>query len=77
MSIHPDMILQYAHRLGRDLGEIFNTPVEVRAEVKVGLNGRNRQYLVDPSLDLTQVEPNVWEKSWVVPLTEPFVPIGK
>ena len=68
----PDMILQFAHELERIWREEKNiTDVEVRASVWCALNGRDPQPLIDPDVDLTQVERELWPPAdWILPLKE-------
>jgi vitamin K-dependent gamma-carboxylase len=66
----PDLILQLAHHIARDAGP----GVSVRAEVLVSLNGRRPQLLVDPAIDLTQVEDGVARATWVLPAPEESPP---
>lgn len=64
MATHPDMILQYAHHL-RD----HRPPAtKVYGYFKARLNGRKRRILIDPSVDLAQVE-WTWFRTepWIVP----------
>jgi hypothetical protein len=39
----------------------------------VSLNGRPRQLLIDPSVDLAKEEVNLLPARWIVPLTTPLV----
>jgi vitamin K-dependent gamma-carboxylase len=69
---HPDMILQYGHYLaerGRSKGF---ARVEVRARSLAALNGRRKQPLIDPSVDLAKVRRSLWPSHWILPLTEPL-----
>lgn len=70
MAMQPDMILQFAHFLKEHYGARGMVDPAVRAEVEVTLNARPAQYLVDPTLDLTQFEDGWAGKEWIMPLTE-------
>lgn len=61
MSTQPDMILQFAHYLQK----VYNTR-EVYAEAYVTVNGRGSQLLIDPDLNLCEVNDNFSNKNWVL-----------
>jgi hypothetical protein len=71
MAMQPDMILQYAHFLAGHFREAGMTDPKVRAEVWVTLNARPARLLIDPNLDLTQVQYGWRPKTWVLPFEEP------
>ncbi len=64
MSTRPDMILSYAHHLAKD------RDVEVYADVKSTLNGREAQRLIDPNVNLAEIEHSVMPADWILPLRE-------
>ena len=67
LARNPDMILQYAHYI-RDL-VIKNagfTP-ELLATIKVGINGREYNYLLKPNLDLSKLAAFEESYKWVIP----------
>ncbi len=67
MATHPDMILQYAHKL-HDQRAALGQDVAVYARFRVRLNGRTRQDFIDPTVDLSQVHWTWWgAKNWVLP----------
>lgn len=70
MNTQPDMLLTFAHYLARDFAEQGHPGVEVRADVFVSLNGRPRQRLVDPTVNLAAVGP--WDDlhGWVLPFRQ-------
>ena len=72
MSTRPDMILQFAHFLADETREAGVANPEVRVRSRARLNGRNRQDLIDPEVDLAAQPRNLWRWPWIVPLTEPF-----
>ena len=73
MATHPDMIVQYAQELARQFADEGYPAVEVRAAVSASLNGRPKQRLIDPDVDLTKVRLfDLRPKPWIVPLTEPL-----
>ncbi len=62
---HPDMILQFAHRL-RDQYEASGKKVAVYADIKVSLNGKKYETYVDPTIDLCTVEWSFFRsKDWI------------
>ncbi|MBC7872099.1 MAG: HTTM domain-containing protein, partial [Chitinophagaceae bacterium] len=64
---NPDGILQFAHYLATLWDD-----VEVYADVRVSLNGREYSPLVDPTINLA-TEPRNWGRSeWLLPLTTPL-----
>lgn len=65
MSGQPAMILQFAHLVRDDFEARGLGPVEVRARALVSLNGRRAQLLVDPTVDLAQVEDGLLPASWI------------
>jgi hypothetical protein len=74
MSTHPDMILQYAHRLADEKRREGHPDIEVRVDAKVSLNGRPLRPLIDPTVDLAQIPRTLAPATWVLPLTEPLPP---
>ncbi len=67
MAGQPDLILQLAHRIRDDHARRWGTPVEVRVRALVSLNGRRGALLVDPEVDLAQVQPGLGDASWILP----------
>lgn len=66
----PDMVLSFAHYLhDRWVAEGRGAP-EVRAEVWVSLNGRRAQLMIDPEVDLAQVEYGWLPRTWIFPLND-------
>ena len=70
MSCVPDMILQLSHYLAEDFRRQGYTDIEVRARVKVSLNGRPHQLLVDPDVNLASRHRSLWPAPWILPLPE-------
>lgn len=70
MATQPDMLLTFAHYLARDFAERGHPGVEVRVDAFASLNGRPRQRLVDPAVNLATVGP--WDDihGWVLPFRE-------
>ncbi|MCP3101529.1 HTTM domain-containing protein [Myxococcus sp. K15C18031901] len=70
MAVQPDLILQLAHHIARDFEATTHHPVEVRADVRVSLNGRMSEPLVDPTVDLAKEEDGLGAKAWILPSPE-------
>ena len=68
MSARPDMILQFAHYLARNEPPSGPRPLQVRAEVLLGLNGREPALLVDPKVDLAAERQTLGHASWLLPM---------
>ncbi|WP_083680686.1 HTTM domain-containing protein [Archangium sp. Cb G35] len=70
MATQPDMLLTFAHYLARHFAEQGHPGVEVRVDAFASLNGRPRQRLVDPTVNLATVGP--WDSvhGWVLPFRE-------
>ena len=66
------MIWQFTQRLKKEYAA-KNIPIEIYARVKVSLNGRAPEYLIDPKLDLTSIE---WDyfghNDWILPKPDSF-----
>ncbi|MCS7075465.1 MAG: HTTM domain-containing protein [Bacteroidia bacterium] len=67
MAMQPDMILQFAHFLGKYYEKKGIHKPEVRAEVYVTLNGRPSQLLIDPNINLMQEKDTFKPKKWILP----------
>jgi vitamin K-dependent gamma-carboxylase len=74
MAARPDMIVQFAHHLERDVRETSGmSDVKVTAEVAASLNGREFQPLIDPTADLTAVKPSPFKTAdYIEPLRTPL-----
>lgn len=68
----PDLLVQFAQYVAKELRESKGLDVEVRAQDLVSLNGRRPQLLVDTDVDLTAQERSLWPQRWIKPLTEPL-----
>ena len=74
MATQPDLIWQLARHIGAQFRQKGFDDVEVRADAWVSLNGRPAARLIDPSVDLLQVNDDLRAKSWIFPApkTEPI-----
>ena len=68
MRGRPDMIVLFTHYLETKYRLDGYEDVEIRAEARISLNGRPRQLLIDPTVDLTKVSRSLRHYSWIVPL---------
>lgn len=71
MATRPYYILQFAHFLRDKYTAPGEKPAEVYAETKVKVNGRKFQRLVDPEVNLSNIEPQEIPKGWILPLKQP------
>lgn len=67
MSNQPDLILQLAHYIHDDFQRRGYGDVEVRAESRVGLNGRKSAPFVDAQVDLARVRDGIASARFVLP----------
>ncbi len=74
ITTKPDMLLQYAHFLGRRLREQGEEPSGLYATVSASLNNRPPQALIDPHVNLLEVERSLAHADWIVPLITPLKP---
>jgi hypothetical protein len=71
MMLHdPELMRQTAHYLGERLRRAGHAQMEVRALTSISLNGRKRQPLVDPRVDLSRVSSGRHTGHWITPLQE-------
>ena len=72
MATKPDLLVLFGHHLAEEKRREGYEDVEVRARVMVSLNGRERQLLIDPNVDLAKEEVSLLPVRWIVPLTTPL-----
>ena len=72
MANRPDMILQFATFLSGKMREEGWKDFGIFVETSVSLNGRARQPLIDPGVDLLLQKRSLWPKDWLVPLQTPL-----
>jgi hypothetical protein len=68
----PDMLLQYAHFIARELEENGHRDAFVWADSYASLNGRRFQRYVDPNVNLARTPRDLRHAEWILPLTEPL-----
>lgn len=66
MAMQPDMILQFAHFLGKHYEAKGVHKPTVRAEVYVTLNARPSRLLIDPERDLMKEKDSFKPKDWII-----------
>lgn len=67
MAGQPDLVLQLAHRIGRDWRARTGGPVEVHVESLVSLDGRRGAPMIDPAVDLLRVDDGLGAAPWILP----------
>ena len=72
MTTKPDLLIQFAHFLAAEKRREGYDNVEVRAHVMVSLNGRQRQLLIHPNVDLAKQQVSLLPAHYIVPLTTPL-----
>ena len=70
MSAQPDLILQLAHHIRDEWERRGATHVEVRVDALCSLNGRRMTRLIDPDVDLAQIEQSMAPAGWILPAPE-------
>lgn len=66
----PELIIQYAHFLADKHKKHEGDKVMVNAISSVSLNGRPRQALIDPEVDLASEKRSLKHYGWIVPLVQ-------
>ena len=65
--LKPDGVWQFTQKLKKEYTE-KEIPIEIYARVKVSLNGRKPAFLVDPKLDLTNINFDYFgHNEWIEP----------
>jgi hypothetical protein len=68
MATQPDLILATARHIQEIWNDAKGEYVRVRAEVWATLNGRRSQLMIDPFVDLTTLENDWGQRTYVLPL---------
>jgi len=71
MSIQPDFILQFAHFLKKEyqIRHAINNPI-ITVDAFVALNGRTSQRLIDPTINLAEIDDGFKPKDWILPFED-------
>ncbi|MEO0437878.1 MAG: HTTM domain-containing protein [Pseudomonadota bacterium] len=77
MAGQPDMVLQLAHHIRDEYTARGLAPVEVYADSRVSLNGRLAHRMIDPTVDLAQVEDTLREAAWITDAPSESPPLQK
>jgi vitamin K-dependent gamma-carboxylase len=67
MSPQPLMVAQFARHIAADFERRRGVDVAVYADVLASLNGRPPVLLIDPAIDLTQLDLWNFDRSWILP----------
>lgn len=70
MSAETDLVIVFAHWLEAEWKKKGHEAVQINGIINTRLNGRTPQLLIDPDLDLTQVERSVWRDEISTVLSE-------
>lgn len=71
MLVCPDMIQQFAHFVADRETLPGHARVQVRVDAEISLNGRRRQPMIDPNVDLGSIPRSLLPASWITELTAP------
>lgn len=66
MATQPDLILQYAHIIKKEVESRGLKDPIINAEVYVTLNGSRSQLFIDPEVDLTTLQDDFKPKDWIL-----------
>ncbi len=72
MASRPHMIWQFTRHLATTLEAEGRPGVEIRVRARAALNGRRRQLLIDPNVDLAHEPMRLGHDPWILPLTMPL-----
>jgi vitamin K-dependent gamma-carboxylase len=65
MSGQPDLILQLAHHIGRELAARGHGDAQVFVDARVSLNGRKPALLIEPEVNLLEVRDGLARAAWI------------
>ena len=65
MATRPEMVLQYAHHLHRQLADEGSGEWAIHVDSQASLNGRQMHPLVLPSVDLSQIDASASGPEWI------------
>lgn len=70
----PDLLLQLGKRIAADHSAREGTQVVVTVDAIASLNGRRAARLVDPTVDLAQIEDGLAKAPWILPMPDEAPP---
>ena len=70
MATQPDMILQFAHHLELEHEQLGHEDISISVDSYVTLNGQRSRPFINPATDLTQIEPSLRHKDWILPFED-------
>lgn len=70
MSTQPDFILEYARYLEEHYLQQGITDPQIYVESYIALNGRGSQPYINPTVDLTTIEPSLKHRTWLMPFDD-------
>ena len=70
MSTQPDFILEYAHFLEDHYQRKGIEDPEIYVDSYVALNGRSSRRYVNPDVDLSEIEPSLKHRTWLLPFND-------
>lgn len=69
MTTRPELALQFAQHLAKRYKDRGPGPIQVKAIIRVALDGRGPAPLIDPNADLAAVKDRLWPPAeWILPL---------
>jgi len=74
MFPRPDLVLQFSHFLSEELEKQGYEDIEIKAIVIASLNYREPQLLIDPDVNLANVDRNLAHSDWILTLKDGEVP---
>ena len=72
MAVRPDMIHQFVYYLDDRLRAEGRRVVSIRVDARVSLNGRRRQRMLDPGVNLLAEPRSIWPSPWIERLEVPL-----
>lgn len=72
MRSRPIMMQFFARYLQKEMEALGHGKKEIRVESYAGLNGREPQLFIDPTIDLASQPLFDWGRDWIYPLTTPL-----
>ena len=74
MLPRPDLVLQFCNYLAEELKKQGYEDIDIKAIVIASLNYREPQYLIDPEVNLANIERSLAHSNWIMPLKDGEVP---